>query len=342
MASAHKTTSDVEHEVEQTRSQVANTLDELRHKMAPGALADSMVSYATDNGGADFLRTLGNQVRANPLPVTLIGAGIAWLAMSSNRPTNGSTTGRYSPSRDSASHTGDGSLYRSSPSLSPSGYEGSSGDSGPGMMQRASSSVSDTASSVSGSVSNIAQSVRSTAGSIADSVQRTYGGVTRRAQNLGSQMSDGVTAASGGMRSGYERTGSLASKLTEQPLVTLALGVAVGAAIGAALPATQAENEYLGPTSDALKERAQDMASDQYSNLKETASQTMEAVKSEAKAQGLTGDGSGDAKSGLGDKLGAIAGAAKTAMNEGVDRSSESLSSKTRELSGSSSSTAKS
>jgi ElaB/YqjD/DUF883 family membrane-anchored ribosome-binding protein len=75
----------LEREAEQTRSQLAQTLDELRERITPGQLVDQAVDYARDSGGGMFVRNLGRQTTANPLPVALIGAGIAWLMLSNRR-----------------------------------------------------------------------------------------------------------------------------------------------------------------------------------------------------------------------------------------------------------------
>ena len=75
----------LEREAEDTRARFAQTLDELRERITPGQLVDQAVDYAKDSGGGVFVRNLGNQVTANPLPVALIGAGIAWLMLSNGR-----------------------------------------------------------------------------------------------------------------------------------------------------------------------------------------------------------------------------------------------------------------
>lgn len=323
MSDHSRSVSSVEHEVEQTRSQVSATLDELRHKMAPGAVVDSMVGYASENGGADFLRTLGNQVKANPLPVALIGAGIAWLAMSSNRST------RIGEQR--AGHHDASADYPRGGRLASS-----SNGSDPGLAHRVGATATNGAGAISDAASGVASSVRSAVSSVGDSVAAAYEGITDAAHGIGSRVADGASAASGAVRTGYrsasqgyEAASGLTSTLKDQPLVTLALGVALGAAIGAALPATDTENEYLGAASDSAREQAQAMASEQLSNVQETATDAFEAVKAEVKKQGLTSDGPTEMLSGLGDKLGAVAGAAKTAMNEGLERSSKSMASAT-------------
>src|ERR1700756_1871431 len=71
----------LEREAEATRGQVAGTLNELRERITPGQLMDQAVDYAKTSGGGDFVRNLGRQMADNPLPVCLIGAGMAWLML---------------------------------------------------------------------------------------------------------------------------------------------------------------------------------------------------------------------------------------------------------------------
>jgi hypothetical protein len=74
-----------EQEAEQTRAQLAVTLAELRARMTPGQVIDSVVDYASEGPAAEFLNNLGREIRENPLPLVLIGIGIAWLMVASSR-----------------------------------------------------------------------------------------------------------------------------------------------------------------------------------------------------------------------------------------------------------------
>ena len=76
----------LEQESEQTRRELAKTLEELRARLTPGQVVDQLVDYARDGAIGEFVRNLGHEVRRNPLPVTLIGAGIGWLMMANGRP----------------------------------------------------------------------------------------------------------------------------------------------------------------------------------------------------------------------------------------------------------------
>src|SRR5439155_22330322 len=71
----------LERETEQTRTQIANTLDELRTCMTPGHVLDQLADRVSDGAAAAFAQNLKHQTVNNPLPVVLIGAGLAWLML---------------------------------------------------------------------------------------------------------------------------------------------------------------------------------------------------------------------------------------------------------------------
>src|SRR5579871_776657 len=75
----------LELEAEETRRQLSRTLGELRERITPGQLLDQALDYARDSGSGEFVRNLGRQATANPFSICLIGAGIAWLALSNGR-----------------------------------------------------------------------------------------------------------------------------------------------------------------------------------------------------------------------------------------------------------------
>jgi hypothetical protein len=75
----------LEREAEEIRAQLSETLEELRTRMTPGRVVDQVIDYTRDNPAAEFLRNLGREVRENPMPLVLMGIGIVWLLLASNR-----------------------------------------------------------------------------------------------------------------------------------------------------------------------------------------------------------------------------------------------------------------
>ena len=74
-----------EREVEETRSQLSGTLEELRGRMTPGRVVDQLLDRARNGPSGEFVRNLGREVRENPMPIVLIGIGIAWLMLATSR-----------------------------------------------------------------------------------------------------------------------------------------------------------------------------------------------------------------------------------------------------------------
>jgi hypothetical protein len=84
-----RTSEQLEQEADHTRVQLTRTLEELRSRITPGLVVDQVVDYAREGPAAEFFRNLGREVRENPLPLVLIGIGIAWLMVASSRSARG-------------------------------------------------------------------------------------------------------------------------------------------------------------------------------------------------------------------------------------------------------------
>jgi Protein of unknown function (DUF3618) len=75
----------LEREARRSREKLAVTLEQLRKRLTPGQVLDQTIDYMRDGPAAEFLRNLGRDVRENPMPLVLIGIGVAWLMAASNR-----------------------------------------------------------------------------------------------------------------------------------------------------------------------------------------------------------------------------------------------------------------
>src|SRR5690554_4104041 len=86
MASQHKTSEELEREIEARRARIEARVDDISSRLSPGQLLDEALNYAKSGPGADFSRNLGRSVVDNPLPVALAAASLGWLAIQSNLP----------------------------------------------------------------------------------------------------------------------------------------------------------------------------------------------------------------------------------------------------------------
>jgi hypothetical protein len=109
---------------------------------------------------------------------------------------------------------------------------------------------------------------------------------------------------------------SLTDVLERQPLALGAIGLAIGAGIAAALPPTELEAEYLGETSETVKEKASQFAAEKAARAKAVAEEAFTAAAEEARNQGLTVEGVKSAASDVSEKANRVVDAARKGMSE--------------------------
>lgn len=144
-----QTSAELEREAQAAREKVAGTAESIRQKLTAGQLIDEFTDMFTGGDLSGAARNLKSQVRDNPLPVVLIGAGIAWMAF-------GNGSGGQAASTHSAWGHSDGNAR----SRAPDGEQGSMLSSVAEGARSAASSVGDTVSGMADSLSSTAESLR--------------------------------------------------------------------------------------------------------------------------------------------------------------------------------------
>lgn len=71
-------TDELEREAEAHRANIAHLVNELRAHVTPGEIVNQLLG---EDGGADVAKFVARQFRARPIPVGVIGAGVAWLLL---------------------------------------------------------------------------------------------------------------------------------------------------------------------------------------------------------------------------------------------------------------------
>jgi ElaB/YqjD/DUF883 family membrane-anchored ribosome-binding protein len=271
-----KTSAELEREVEDARGRIDRTVEALKDKMQPRELFDeaTRIMGGTSN---KVLTTAVEQLRENPIPIALIGLGVAWLAISQTRRI-GATAGGYAEG-----------YYPT--------YEGYDEDEGlrakvRARAEAAKAKLADTAEKAKAKLSQ----AQTQAG---DGVAQARGKVSEYTHLAQEKAGEYGRVA----RARFDET------LDHEPLVIGAIGLAVGAAIGAALPSTPVERRYIGPA----RSKAADAAKASLDEVKDVAQRAYGQVKDELQRQtGPAGEGAT-----LRDKAGAVAEAgARTVKDE--------------------------
>jgi hypothetical protein len=237
----HKSSAEIEREIETQRSRVSSTIDEIQEQLSPGQLVDQFMSM-TKSGGGDFAKNLGHAISSNPLPVALLGASLVWLMSGAGSHNQQKPAARSEPSMG----------YRpgDSDALRAEAFEGYRGDQR-SPLDRAKAFGDD----VAGAVSGVADQVGGTIGETVEGLSETAG-----------QMGSAIAGAGDQVRRTLHdvrdqasmATTSVTRMLENQPLVAGALAFAAGAALGAIVPRLPQENELMGEAADQVKDAVKD------------------------------------------------------------------------------------
>lgn len=258
----------LEREAEQTRSHIAETLLELRASVRPRHVLNQIADRFGDGGGAALVKNLKRQTIDNPVPVALLGAGLAWLML-----------GARSGADGHAGFSGDGTRQRASEAADrATDLAGDLGERAESAMEGARQSAS-----------KVGEGLSQAADSLREQVQGVQGNVSAGYETVSDSARQAAAAASGTAQAAGQRTFDAGNALVDfcrsQPVVLAGLGVVIGATLGALLPLTDTEDRLMGETSDKLKAQAKDVASEQYDAAKKVAERGLDAVQDEAVKQ---------------------------------------------------------
>jgi ElaB/YqjD/DUF883 family membrane-anchored ribosome-binding protein len=237
-----KTSAELEREVEEARGRIDRTVEALKDKMQPRELIDEATRMM---GGASnkVLTTTVEQLKENPIPIALIGLGVAWLAISQTRRRSAGLG--YAPG-----------YYET--------YEGYDEDEG--VRARLKARVDAAKEKLAGAADRAKESLAKARSGAA--------GGAGQARERAAELAETARVKAGEYgrvaRQRFDET------LDAEPLVLGAIGLAVGAAIGASLPSTRVERRYVGPAREKAAERAKasldearDVAKRAYSQVKD-------------------------------------------------------------------------
>lgn len=261
-----QTASHAEREVERARADLTQTLDALREKLSFSEVLDEMRAQFLGSSSGEFTSNLTRQIRENPLPAVMIGAGALMLMMGERRRTRSHTV-RIHPDVEHAHRTTHqmGAGLRSATE--------SMREAGGSAAERARSAAQGAGEAIGGMAETVGESVRHAGDSAAAFMHQARDTAQTVRESTG--------------EIGQRTMQSFNSMLDQQPLLIGAIGVALGALVGAMLPRTQMEDELLGETRDQLRDAITEQSGELYERGKVTATEVYRAAADEARQQGL-------------------------------------------------------
>jgi len=314
-----RSSNDIEADIRQTRSRMDTTIDELGERLSARYIMNSALDWwetrttsARSQGvaGAKVAgRVLGRQIKANPMPSLLIGAGIAWLLFKDNEPQE-----RYT--------------YSTVPGSTPpyGGMGGvDDGNEGPGFtdkvkdkMAGAKEAVTGAAGAVGDKMSSLTHAAGETASDLRESARERASAMSGSMHEAAHHLSDRARGAvyrgrdvarqlGHSVHEGYD-TGieQVRRGMDEYPLAAALGFAALGALVGLVLPHTRREDELMGERAEQLIGAAKEKGKDLIDRGKVVAERVAQTALSEAQKQGLTPESASSALSGLASKAGEV------------------------------------
>lgn len=284
-------------EIDRTRGDMDRTIGELRDRLSPRHLMDRVkesIGFGEGEPGraGDALRTAGrgiaDTVRDHPIPLALIGAGLAWMAIEQARGSGRGRRverGRYEGGYDERDWLSPGAEYEDRP---PEEHRRAlarerEARRGPGLGTRAREKA--------GAVKDRASEVIHEA---EDVVSRTMGRVRERISGAGGSVREGAThlrerASHVGervSRQAHEAQEGFWERYDEYPLGIGAAALLLGVIGGLSVPTTRVEDRVMGDASDELKRKARKVGRQAVEGTKEVARNVADAVSDEASRPG--------------------------------------------------------
>lgn len=283
----HRSTKEIERDLEEQREGLADSLDDLKERFSVDTMVREAANQIREHSG-DIGASVTRAVKENPLGVALTGVGLAWLIFGERRsPAQAQGVGTYR--REGADR----------PAYDPYGAYAARRDTGSGRARYEERSVRemDTPSWARGFADSDGDTSDSAMERTKEGLKDRADAVRERAADLRARLSEGTEhlteegrarvigarekatrareAAMSRMSDARDRAVDL---FDEQPLIAGALAVAVGAAIGAALPHTRFEDDTFGDTADDLIHEAERIYEEERAKLGEVAQKAMKDV----------------------------------------------------------------
>jgi ElaB/YqjD/DUF883 family membrane-anchored ribosome-binding protein len=244
----------IEADINRSRHALNDTIEQLGGKLSPGQILDEAIGLAQGQAGR-FTANLGRQVRDNPLPVLLIGAGVGMLFMSS-RKADGDYAVAPGVSHEEWHHE---QRFRTL-EKARTGISRMAGETQEAFMDR----LHDAEAMALGLKQDAGEAIdafKARVKGAGEKVAMTAQGVRDRMSAAGAQTAQFVGDQAQNLKAGVaDAKHRTMAFYDEYPLAAGAIGVAIGAIIGAMTPLSEVERDKLQGVADAAAKAGANLA----------------------------------------------------------------------------------
>jgi hypothetical protein len=316
MANVHTDSDQIEADLARTRARMDDRLDQLQDHLSPRQMLNDVFAYFHGGDGSDIAQDLVSRVRANPIPLALVGVGIAWLMASDGTAGPAAMTGEPIVNRLRE-------VDRSNVRIAGEDQEAyrSRLDEARGLVLGIARDPGDTADSYSERVRTAVSAATRGARDKTHDLTQAAGDLAERATRQGTELKQGADAMA-------HSTRDTLSTLATNPFALGAIAAVVGAVAGALLPTLEQEESALATTATKIREKGRDLAQDVADRGTRIATETLGAVQDSASSHGLTADKPvGDIVAELksGDLVGHVKAVAQETLEAGQDSARKHL-----------------
>jgi ElaB/YqjD/DUF883 family membrane-anchored ribosome-binding protein len=284
--------SGLESEIENARYETARSINEIKRRLTPAHIKEQ-ARQATLGKAEEMARNTGNRVRrwgssmiesfkSNPIPMALVGSGLAWMISSRMREGyteyEGSCARSERGERHPDLHYGYWEDFESPERHSPQGWS-RSGVEGETTESAGGGDAGSRAGEVLQKASEMGQRIGERTSQVSSQLRETASSLSHAAQEQGRR----VRHTSRKAREGFFQ------QLEENPLAIAGIAMGVGAVMGLAIPESREERERIGPWRDKALDKVRDAGRETYEKIERVAEEATQAAKAEAERQDLLG-----------------------------------------------------
>lgn len=285
---SNRDTEAIRSDIDQTRRRMDDTMDALGNRLQGRHLVDEILGFFRGSGAnpdgvgqklkdsaQGAVHSLVDSVKANPMPVLVIGAGLAWLIYEKRKASDFSVDDDLAASASDPSFsaspkvTYDPDAYVDRPLVYPTPVSGVGDE-----MLDFQEGIADKASSVTGQA-------KEKLGEVADKARHGLETVRQRAGEVG-------VLAKEKTREVYEKSRERVVTTANQHPLELGLAcLAVGLIAGLAMPTPDRVNRLAGAKMDRIRQRTKEAGSEILQKGRRVARAATEAGRHEAQEQGF-------------------------------------------------------